>query len=82
MTAIEFLKMIVSSLVTKSESIEITEKHDELGTLLSLKVDPSDMPAIIGRGWKTIESLRTVLRVYGSKSNTRVNLRILEENRG
>lgn len=82
MTAIEFLKMIVSSLVTKSESIEITEKHDELGTLLSLKVDPSDMSAIIGRGWKTIESLRTVLRVYGSKSNTRVNLRILEENRG
>ena len=50
MTAIEFLKMIVSSLVTKSESIEITEKHDELGTLLSLKVDPSDMSAIIGRG--------------------------------
>ncbi len=81
MTPTEFLKMIVSSLVEKTDAIEISEKHDELGTLLSLKVDPSDMGSIIGRGGKTIDSLRTVLRVYGSKTNTRVNLRIIEENR-
>lgn len=79
MEAQEFLRFIVSSLVQNTESISIEEKHDELGTLLSLKVDPSDMGSIIGRSGKTIESIRTVLRVFGSKSGERVNLRIIEE---
>jgi predicted RNA-binding protein YlqC (UPF0109 family) len=49
MTATEFLRFVVSSLVANTEAIEITEKHDELGTLLSLKVDQADMGSIIGR---------------------------------
>ncbi len=79
MTATEFLRFIITSLVEKVDAIEIEEKHDELGTLLSLRVDPSDMGSIIGRGGKTIESLRTVIRVFGSKSGARVNLRIIED---
>lgn len=79
MTATEFLQFIVSSLVQNTDALQIEEKHDELGTLLSLRVDPADMGAIIGRGGKTIDSLRTVLRVYGSKHGERVNLRIIEE---
>jgi predicted RNA-binding protein YlqC (UPF0109 family) len=43
MNATEFLHFIVSSLVIKVDAIEITEKQDDLGTLLSLRVDPSDM---------------------------------------
>jgi uncharacterized protein len=75
----DFLHLIVSSLVTNTHAIEIEEKHDELGILLSLKVDPSDMGSIIGRSGKTIDSIRTVLRVFGSKAGSRVNLRIIEE---
>jgi len=79
MEAQAFLRLIIESLVEKKEAIEITEKHDELGTLVILKVDPSDMGSIIGRGGKTIDSIRTVLRVFGSKKGERVNLRILED---
>jgi predicted RNA-binding protein YlqC (UPF0109 family) len=39
------------------------------------------MGTIIWRGGKTIDSLRTVIRVLGSKSGARVNLRIIEEPR-
>lgn len=81
MEAQDFLRLIVESLVENTEAIEITEKHDELGTLVSLKVDPKDMGSIIGRGGKTVDSIRTVLRVFGSKKGERVNLRIIEENR-
>ncbi len=49
MTAIEFLRFIVSALILKTDAIEISEKQDELGTLLSLRVDPSDMGSLIGR---------------------------------
>ena len=43
MTPTEFLQSVIESLVDHPESIEISEKHDELGTLLSLKVAPEDM---------------------------------------
>jgi predicted RNA-binding protein YlqC (UPF0109 family) len=79
MNAIEFLRFIVSSLVINVSAIEITEKQDELGTLLSLRIDPADMWSIIGRGGKTIDSIRTVLRVYGAKHSLRLNLRIIED---
>jgi predicted RNA-binding protein YlqC (UPF0109 family) len=79
MTAKEFLQTIIESLVNNPAAIQIEEKQDELGTLLSLRVDPSDMWSIIGRSGKTIDSLRTVIRVFGSKSGARVNLRIIED---
>lgn len=79
MNATEFLHFIISALVVNTSAIEITEKQDELGTLLSLRVDPSDMWSIIGRWGKTIDSIRTVLRVFGSKAGIRLNLRIIED---
>lgn len=79
MEATVFLRNLIETLVDHPEAIEITEKQDELGTLLSLKVAPEDMGTIIGRGGKTIESLRTVIRVFGSKLSVRMNLRIIED---
>ncbi len=79
MTASEFLRFIITSLVVHTDSIEIEEKQDELGTLLSLRVHPDDMKIIIGRGGKTIDSIRTVLRILGSKTATRINIRLIED---
>ncbi|MFZ3233542.1 MAG: KH domain-containing protein [Patescibacteria group bacterium] len=78
-SASEFLTFVVSSLVDSKELIEITEREDELGTLLTLKVAKEDMGTIIGKEGKTIQAIRTVLRVYGSKADKRVNLKIIEE---
>lgn len=75
----EFLEFIISSIVTQPESIQIEEKNDELGTLLSLRVHPDDMKLVIGRSGKTIDSIRTVLRVRGSKENKRINIRLIED---
>lgn len=79
MNATQFLQFIVSSLVVHTEHIEIHEKIDELGTLLTLRVDPSDMWSIIGKSGKTIDSIRTVLRVFGTKAWIRLNLKIVED---
>lgn len=78
-SASEFLTFVVSSLVDSKDQIEITEREDELGTLLTLKVAKDDMGTIIGKEGKTIQAIRTVLRVHGSKTDKRVNLKIIEE---
>ncbi len=43
MNATDFLHFIVSNIVINTAAIEITEKQDELGTLLILRIDTSDM---------------------------------------
>ena len=66
-------------MVLNKEAVIIEQKEDELWTLLTLKLDPTDMGTIIGRGGKTIDAIRTVLRVFGSKMNLRVNLKLIED---
>ena len=79
MSPSEFLQFLVAGLVQHKDSIEIIESQDELGTLLLLCVDPSDMGLLIGRGGKTIDSIRTVLKVFGVKMGIRITLRIMED---
>lgn len=75
---IAFLEYIVKQIVEKPELIEITRKVDEMGVLIELRVDKDDMGRIVGKSGQTAKSLRTLLRVIGSKNNARVNMKILE----
>lgn len=79
MSAKEFLTLIVDSLVIHKGDVVIEQKEDELGTLVTLKVNQEDMKTIIGKEGHTISAIRTVLRVFGSKQGARVNLKVLED---
>lgn len=72
----EFLETLVKFLVDKPEQVSATRAVDEMGVLLTLNVDPSDMGQIIGRRGNTARAIRTLLRVVGAKNNARVNLKI------
>ncbi|NOY35913.1 MAG: KH domain-containing protein [bacterium] len=74
----EFLEYVVKALVDKPEAVEVDRKVDEMGVLITLKVDPVDMGKIIGRSGNTAKAIRTLLRVVGMKNNARVNLKIEE----
>jgi len=39
----EFVDFIIKNLVTKPDAVEVVRTVDELGVLLSVKVDPEDM---------------------------------------
>ena len=76
MQAQQFLQSIVETLVEYPRDIHIEQKEDELGTLVTLRVHQSDMKTIIGRSGQTVMALRTILRVFGSTQNLRVNLKV------
>lgn len=73
-----FLEQVIHALVEKPEKVEINRTVDEMGVLLTLKVDQEDMGKIIGRDGNTAKAIRTLLRVVGMKNNARVNLKINE----
>jgi len=74
----EFLEFIVKALVDHPEDVKIDRKVDEMGVLLTLKVNKDDMGQLIGKQGSTIRAIRTLLRIIGLKNHARVNLKIEE----
>lgn len=75
----EFVKYIVSSLVSKPDEVKVERVVDERGVLLTLHVDEEDLGRVIGRKGSTAQSLRVLLRALGSKNEAHYNLRIADD---
>jgi len=78
----DFLEFIIKALVDNPNDVKIDRKVDEMGVLLSLKVNPEDMGQIIGREGATARSIRSLVRIVGLKNHARVNLKIEEPEGG
>jgi len=74
----DFLEFLVKSIVNHPEDVKVERKVDEMGVLLSLKVNPQDMGKVVGREGSTAKAIRSLLRIVGIKNNARVNLKIEE----
>ena len=74
----EFLEYLVKSIVDHPDDVKVDRKVDEMGVLLSLKVNAQDMGQVVGRQGATAKSIRSLLRIVGIKNNARVNLKIEE----
>jgi len=74
----EFVEFIVENIVNNPKDVKIDRKVDEMGVLLTLKVNPEDMGVLIGRNGSTARAIRSLLRIVGLKNNARVNLKIEE----
>ncbi|MBI5412089.1 KH domain-containing protein [Candidatus Peregrinibacteria bacterium] len=74
----DFVLYVVRSIVTEPDKVEVVRTVDEKGVLLTLKVGKDDMGKVVGRGGQTAKSIRILLRVIGARTNSRVNLKIVE----
>ena len=74
----QFVEYVVKSIVDHPDDVTSERTIDEMGVLITLKVNPEDMGQLIGRQGQTAKSIRTLLRVIGAKNNARVNLKIIE----
>jgi len=78
----EFLEYLIKALVDHPEDVKIDRKVDEMGVLLSLKVNAEDMGQIIGKAGSTARAIRSLVRIVGLKNHARVNLKIEEPEGG
>lgn len=78
----EFLEIMVKAIVSKPEAVMVDRTVDEMGVLLTLKIDPADMGYVIGRRGQTAQAIRTLLKIVGAKNNSRVNLKIFDPEGG
>lgn len=73
----QFVEYIVKTLVNNPDKVVVDREIDERGVLLSLSVDPEDVGRVIGKRGATAQSIRTLLRVLGTKNGARYNLKIV-----
>ena len=75
----ELLEYLVGALVEKPAHIKVEEFEEDDGTLvLELSVDEDDYGRIIGRGGRTAQALRTIVKAAAVKDNRRVLIDIVE----
>lgn len=78
----QFVEYIIKSIVTNPDAVKVDRTVDELGVLLTVKVDPKDMGLLIGRSGSTAKAIRILARIVGMRNDARVNLRIEEPEGG
>lgn len=70
------LKTVLNFL--SSEEVHIKKTKDDMGILLSVRLDKADMGKVIGKGGETIKSIRTIVRAIGMAEGARVNIKVEE----
>ncbi|KKP36535.1 MAG: hypothetical protein UR28_C0042G0005 [Candidatus Peregrinibacteria bacterium GW2011_GWF2_33_10] len=77
-TDLAFIEFVIRSIVSEPEKVVIERKIDEMGVLIILKVSKADMGKVIGKNGQTVQAMRILLHIIGSKEQNRVNLKIEE----
>jgi uncharacterized protein len=75
----ELLVYLAQQLVDEPEKVEVEQFEEDDGTLvLELSVADDDYGKVIGRGGRTAQALRTVVKAAAVKDNRRVLVDIVE----
>ena len=74
----EYVESIVKPIVDNPDEVVTNRTLDERGVLIQLTVNRADMGKVIGKEGRTAKSIRSLLRVFGARSNARINLKIVE----
>ena len=69
---------LVRGIVSYPEEVEVVRSVDDMGVLLTLKVNPTDMGVLIGREGNTVKAIRTLIRIVGMKAQARINLKVVD----
>ena len=75
----ELLVYLVRALVDEPDKVEVEQFEEDDGTVvLELSVAEDDYGQVIGRGGRTAQALRTVIKAAAVKDNRRVLIDIVE----
>jgi uncharacterized protein len=75
----ELLEYLARGLVERPDEVRVKETEEDDGSLvLELSVADDDYGSVIGRGGRTAQALRTVVKAAATKSGRRVFVDIVD----
>ncbi|MES2309854.1 MAG: KH domain-containing protein [Verrucomicrobiota bacterium] len=73
-----FLEFVLSRLVDHPDDVDVQEVATERGIVFYLTVHPDDAGKIIGKGGRTISSIRALLNAAVAKPEMRIAVKLCE----
>jgi predicted RNA-binding protein YlqC (UPF0109 family) len=73
----DLVEFIAKSLVDDPAQVHVSEIEGETSVILELRVGPDDMGRVIGKGGRTANAMRSLVRVLAAKQGKRVTLEIV-----
>lgn len=74
----ELVEVIAKALVNNPDEVVVTEREDEKGIIIELKVAASDMGKVIGKQGRIAKAIRSVVKAAASKEEKKVIVEILQ----
>ena len=74
----ELLTYIAQHLVDHPDQVSVSEVNCDGELVLELRVAPEDMGKVIGRQGRIAKEIRTLMRSYAQRQNTRVTVDIVD----
>jgi predicted RNA-binding protein YlqC (UPF0109 family) len=76
----DLLEYLAKGLVEHPDAVQVTKVEEDDGTIvLELSVDEDDYGSVIGRGGRTAQALRTVIKAAAVKEQRRVFVDIVDD---
>jgi len=72
----DFLVIVLKKIVDYPDDVQVERTVDEMGVLLTVRVNKADMGKVVGRDGQNAKAIRCLLRIIGSKNDSRVNMKI------
>ena len=73
-----FLEFVLARLVDYPDDVDVQEVSTERGIVFYLTVHPEDAGKIIGKGGRTISSIRALLTAAAPKPEMRISVKLCE----
>jgi predicted RNA-binding protein YlqC (UPF0109 family) len=73
----DLVEYVAKTIVDDPDQVHVSEIEGENSVILELRVGPNDMGRVIGKGGRTANALRRLVRVLAAKQNRRATLEIV-----
>jgi len=74
----DLLAYIAQNLVDNPDDVNVTEREEETETVFELRVNPSDMGKVIGRGGRIAKEIRALMRSVAQRQGKRISVDIVD----
>lgn len=72
----ELLKEIIRAIVNNPDDVLVKKEVDNLGVLMTVKVNKKDAGLVVGKKGKTIKTIREIMFLVGAREKSRINIKL------
>jgi predicted RNA-binding protein YlqC (UPF0109 family) len=75
----DLVEYIVKSIVDHPDAAEVEVSSRNRADIVEIRLDPEDVGRVIGKGGRTIEAIRSVVKAAAVKDHRRVNVEVIAD---